>query len=100
MPGIPLDKVLANTAVEIERMAEKAAELDGLVAEMVLQSGPLTREGAEALQDVDRLRQSLECMVFLVRNLAAGAGGSCEVEAEAAAEGIYLRDFKETCMGA
>lgn len=100
MRAIPMKTVLANTAQEIERLARVANAVDETVADLVAAPGPATPDQVERLQSVDLLRQSLECLGVLMRNLAEAESGETTVAPETAGHGLFLRDLRDACLSA
>jgi len=94
---IALETVLANIAGELERLTARAQRLDEAVGEMLVAgSGPAPR--AALLQDMDLLRQSLDCMQVLMHNLSRETDGGAAVSAAGAARGVYLAALRRACL--
>lgn len=95
---LPLGQVLANTARELEVLASRAGGIDEAVGDM-LASGEGARPPVALLQDVDMLRQAVDCVQILISNLARQELGPCEVCPVQAGEGIYLETIRSGCLG-
>ena len=94
---VSLKLVLANTAQELERLAAKASGIDEVVGDMLV-AGKGARPSVALLQDVDLLRQSVDCMQILIENLAREQICDCQVPADGAMQGIYLESIRKACV--
>ncbi len=93
-----LRDVLANAARELETLATKASGIDEAVGDMLVHAGGETRLPVALLQDVDVLRQSLDCMQILIGNLANHGSCDCGIPNSDAARGVYLAAIKKRCL--
>ncbi|MEQ8877238.1 MAG: hypothetical protein RIC49_12585 [Phycisphaerales bacterium] len=93
---IPLASVLSNTAQLLEVLAEKAAEIDEAVGDWLV-SCDGTRPPLALLQDVDLMRQSVDCLRILTSNLARQDLENCVISAPEAVDGIYLESIRSGC---
>lgn len=98
MTKIPLDVTLNNIATELARLSAIASQFDEVMGDAVMKLGPSGHEHMNALQDVDLLRQSLDCLVVLMKNIAEQQDVSSGVLPENVGEGVYLRDLREACL--
>ncbi|KZY38701.1 hypothetical protein A3731_39885 [Roseovarius sp. HI0049] len=94
--SIPLASVLSNTAQLLEVLSAKAAEIDEAVGDWLV-SGDGTRPPLALLQDVDLMRQSVDCLRILTANLARQDLDDCIVSVPEAVEGIYLESIRSGC---
>lgn len=96
---IDLTRVLANAARELEAMHARADRLDEAVGDLLVTAGGAgAKPDAALLQDMDLLRQSLDCMHVLMRNLAREAAGASMVSRNSLADGVYLEAFRKECL--
>lgn len=98
MNKIPLDATLGNIANELARLSAIAAMVDETMGDVIVKMGLNDQEHVTALQDVDLLRQSLDCLAVLVNNLAGQQELSMGVHTGEAGEGVYLRDLRDACL--
>lgn len=98
MTTIPLDITLRNISNELARLSAIAANVDDVMGDVITKIGPNDAAHQSTLQDVDLLRQSLECLVVLLGNLADQQDVSMGVHAGNAGEGVYLRDLRDACL--
>ena len=98
---IALGDILANTARELEALASKTSAIDEMVGDMLVTgSGATSPPPVALLQDVDLLRQSVDCLHILLHNLSQGQACACVVSRDAAANGVYLERVRKACLGA
>lgn len=93
---IPLASVLSNTAQLLEVLSDKATEIDEAVGDWLV-SGDGTRPPLALLQDVDLLRQSVDCLRILTANLARQGLADCTISVPEAVDGIYLESIRSGC---
>lgn len=93
---IPLTAMLLNTAQLLEVLSAKAAEIDEAVGDWLV-SGDGSRPPLVLLQDVDLLRQSVDCLRILAGNLARQDLEDCVVSVAEAIDGIYLESIRSGC---
>ncbi|WP_422027195.1 hypothetical protein [Roseovarius sp.] len=93
---IPLASVLSNTAQLLEVLSDKAAEIDEAVGDWLV-SGDGTRPPLALLQDVDLMRQSVDCLRILTANLARQDLEDCNISVVEAVDGIYLESIRSGC---
>ena len=93
---ISLAAVLSNTAKLLEVLSAKAAEIDEAVGDWLV-SGDGTRPPLVLLQDVDLLRQSVDCLRILTGNLARQDLKDCVISVADAVDGIYLESIRSGC---
>lgn len=98
MTPIPMQTVLQNTATEVERLTRIATVLDEVVGDLIAEAEPAQRDRFAVLQDVDLLRQSLDCLAVLMRNLARCPDQTGTVLPEKAGSGVYLHDLRMACL--
>lgn len=98
MTKIPLDVTLTNISSELARLSSIAAHVDEVMGDVIMRLGPNDQEHLNALQDVDLLRQSLDCLVVLMKNISEQQDVSTGVLPEDVGEGVYLRDLREACL--
>lgn len=98
MTPIPMRTVLHNTSTEVERLARIATVLDEVVGDLIAETDPAQRDRLALLQDVDLLRQSLDCLGVLMRNLADCPDQTGTVLPEKAGTGVYLHDLRMACL--
>ncbi|MEQ9258176.1 MAG: hypothetical protein RIG84_03665 [Roseovarius sp.] len=97
---IDLSVVLTNTAAELEHLAMKASEIDEAVGDMLVSGGQgMAGLPMVLLQDVDLLRQTVDCLQILMNNIARQGACACGVSSSAVAEGIYLEAVRKRCLG-
>ena len=100
---VALAKVLANTAREMQALAASAGAIDAamgdLIAAAATPSAGAARPCPVVLQDVDRLRQTAECLYILLANLARHQVGGGHVSARLAGERVYLEGVRRGCLG-
>ena len=53
---------------------------------------------AALLQEVDRMRQALDCLHILMANLARASGEAGDVPFATLAEGVYLEAIRRRCL--
>lgn len=96
---ITLSAVLANVAAELEQLALKASEIDDAVGD-VLASRSDEGGGIPVvlLQDVDLLRQTLDCLQILVSNISQQQDCEGSVCSSVVAEGVYLGAVRQRCL--
>lgn len=94
----PFAVVLGNTAHELDRLARLAARIDDVVGRAPATASP-DGEVLAALQGVDLLRQSLECLTQYVANLASQVDDSVRVDPAHAAAALPLRDLARGLVG-
>ena len=92
-----LGHVLANAAREMEAMAAKASMIDEAVGDLLVDYNG-GRLPVALLQDVDLLRQSVDCIQILIGNLSRQELGDCLVCPELAGEGVYLEAIRKGCL--
>lgn len=92
-----LDTILANVADELRAMAVAARSIDEAAGDMVAR-GPADAAPAAVLQEVDRVRQSLDCLHILMENLARAGCGRGAVAVADAADGVYLEAIRKRCL--
>jgi len=95
---VPLSTVLAGTAAELAAIADRAVALDEAFGDMIAAAGdhPDLRRGAASLQEIDRLRQTADCLRILAGNLAQLPLADIHVPAGATGKGIYLTGGGDT----
>lgn len=93
MNAMPLKSVLFNAAREIERLSELAREIDEAVGTVSLGGAQIPLPQAQTLQQVDLLRQSLECMTEFIGQVASQSQEEARICADAAVRNIPLRDL-------
>ncbi|WP_428925840.1 hypothetical protein [Marinibacterium sp. SX1] len=98
MTKIPLDVALRNISNELARLSAIAANVDEAMGDVIVKIGDGDTEHQAALQDVDLLRQSLDCLVVLMGNLADQQDVSTGVLPAHVGEGVYLRDLRDACL--
>ncbi|MAC76896.1 MAG: hypothetical protein CML66_02400 [Rhodobacteraceae bacterium] len=98
MTRIPFDATLRNIANELARLSAIAANVDEVMGDVIVKMGANDQEHVTALQDVDLLRQSLDCLVVLMGNLAEQQDVSLGVHTHEVGEGVYLRDLRDACL--
>lgn len=94
----PFATVLENMARELDRLASLAGDIDTAVGRVPI-SADLNGETLSALQRVDFLRQSLECLTLYVGNLAGQLHETVVVNPENAAAALPLRDLACDLVG-
>ncbi len=98
MNRIPLDVALTNIAAELTRLSGIASHADEIMGDVIVRLGPNDQEHLHALQDVDLLRQSLDCLVVLMKNISEQEEVSNAILPDDVGEGVYLRDLREACL--
>jgi len=95
---IDLDTLLANATGELGRLAGLAGALDETLGDWLLTHSGGTRPPIDLLQNADLLRQSVECLERLFRNLTEqGITSSC-VPSAALIEGVFLESIRVACL--
>jgi len=94
----PCATVLENMARELDRLASLAGRIDSAIGHVQI-STELNGETLAALQRIDLLRQSLECLTHYVGNLASQVNETVLVNPVDAAEGLLLRDLVHGLVG-
>jgi len=92
------DHILGNIAKELSTLADVADNIDRICAEIVPDSCVLLESQSHGLQSVDLLRQTLECLSFLVDNLADQNSLANEVPIASLTKNIYLGRIREICV--
>lgn len=95
---VPLNGILENTGRELARLARMAGGIDDHIGELLLHPELAAMLSREILQDVDNLRQSVDCLHRLVTNLAARGPADASICAGAAVEGVYLESIRTACL--
>lgn len=98
MSHIPLNIMLRNMSNEIARLSAIAANVDHVMGDVVKSMQFNDAEHQSALQDVDLLRQSLDCLAVLLSNTADQQDVVKGVLSDVAGEGVYLRDLRDACL--
>lgn len=98
MTTIPLDVTLRNISNELARLSAIAANVDDVLGSAIGNSVGASNDHSTALQDVDLLRQSLDCLVVLVGNIANQDDIGAGVISREVGEGVYLRDLRDACL--
>lgn len=93
---IPLAAMLSNTAQLLDVLSAKAAEIDEAVGDWLV-SGDGARPPLVLLQDVDLLRQSVDCLRILAGNLARQDLNDCVISVADVVDGIYLESIRSGC---
>ena len=87
----PIRTLLGNLSCELKRLAMLAGTIDAAVGHLPLAA--LHGETAGALQRIDLLRQSLECLGRYSGTLAALVDASAQVDPTQAVTALPLRDL-------
>ena len=95
---IVLGELVANMAGELARLSTTAGRLDEEIGHG-MESGPGRRPSTELIQEVDLLRQSIECIATLTGNLAQQPLPQVAVSSAEVAAGVYLGDLRDACLG-
>ncbi|MGR3802775.1 hypothetical protein [Marinibacterium profundimaris] len=98
MTRIPLDVTLRNISNELARLSAIAANVDEVMGDLVTKLPPDDMSHQAAMQDVDLLRQSLDCLMVLLSNVAEQQDVSSGVLAPDAGQGVYLRDLRDAVL--
>lgn len=95
---ISLISILENAGNELGRLTSMAEAIDDHVGDLL--SDPNFSGGVSftLLQDVDRLRQSIDCMRNLVFNIAGSGFTDKEVSVAAMSKNIYLQSMRSSCL--
>lgn len=96
---MPLAKVLANTAQLLESLSAKATEIDEAVGDWLV-SGDGARPPLALLQDVDMMRQSVDCLRILTANLSRQDLDGCVISVPDTVNGVYLESIRSGCRRA
>lgn len=94
----PFATVLESLARELDRLASLAGNIDTAVGRVPIPA-ELNGETVAALQRVDFLRQSLECLTVYVDNLAGQVNDTVVVSPASAAAMLPLRDLARDLVG-
>jgi len=94
------DQILSNIAKELAILADVADNIDQICAEIVPDSCVLLKSQSHGLQSVDLLRQTLECLSFLVDNLAEQNSFPSDIPVESLVKNIYLGRIRDICGSA
>jgi len=94
------DRILSNIAKELATLADVADNIDQICAEIVPDSCVLLESQSHGLQSVDLLRQTLECLSFLVDNLAEQNSFPSDIPVESLVKNIYLGRIRDICVSA
>ena len=95
---VPLNTVLANTGGELERLAAVAANIDDHIGDLLLHPELAAKLSKELMQDVDRLRQAVDCVHRLIVNIADSGSADATVSVRSAGEGVYLESVRNACL--
>ncbi len=95
---VPLNRVLANTGGELERLAAVAANIDDHIGDMLLHPELAAKLSKDLMQDVDRLRQAVDCVHRLIVNIAECGSAEATVSVRIAGEGVYLESVRNACL--
>lgn len=98
MNSQPLGTVLVNLAQELDRLASLAAAIDRAIGRLPIATD-MDGEALTALQRVDLLRQSLECLTHYAGSLAGQFNDTVVVDPVLAAEPLPLRDLARDLAG-
>lgn len=93
---IQLSAVLSNTAQLLDVLSSKAVEIDEAVGDWLV-SGDGARPPLVLLQDVDLLRQSVDCLRILASNLARQNLDEFSIPVADIVDGIYLESIRSGC---
>ena len=96
--SVPLNTVLANTGGELERLAAVAANIDDHIGDMLVHPELAAKLSKEFMQDVDRLRQAVDCVHRLILNIADSGCADATVSVRNASEGVYLESVRNACL--
>ena len=91
---VPLNTVLANTGAELERLARVAADVDDHIGDLLLHPETAARLSPALMQDVDRLRQAVDCLHRLIANIADAGCTEARVSVADATRGVYLESIR------
>ena len=94
----PFATVLESMARELDRLANLAGHIDTAVGRVPI-SADLSGDTLAALQRVDFLRQSLECLTVYVGNLAGQINDTVVVSPAIAAATLPLRNLADDLAG-
>jgi hypothetical protein len=94
----PFATVLESMARELDRLANLAGHIDTAVGRVPI-SADLSGDTLAALQRVDFLRQSLECLTIYVGNLSGQVNDTIFVNPASAAAALPLRDLAHDLVG-
>jgi len=97
LSGVQLGRVLANAAREVEVMAVKASKIDEAIGDMLVNCSAFGPQ-ITLLQEVDMLRQSVDCIQILIDNLSRQELGDCQICPEQVGEGVYLEAIRRGCL--
>ncbi len=98
MTTIPMKTVLQQSADELARISALAEEVDNTIGDWIVAGGAKESLPTTLFQGVDLLRQKVECMGKLVRNLADQEEGNTEICSERAADGVFLAEIRMACL--
>lgn len=100
MTDQPINSVLANLAVECDKLAALAGEIDRVIGRLTFSECAPETGASATLQRIDLLRQSLECVTEYLEELAEQVGDGLEVDPEQATRGLKLRELAGNLAGA
>lgn len=100
MTSQPFISVLANLATECDKLAGLAGEIDLALGQLALSEPGLDRNTRATLQQIDLLRQSLECISNYVEKLAKQVDTDLQVNPAAAAKELFLHDLARNLISA
>ena len=94
---IPLPRLIRNTAQAMRRLSLTADAMDEALGAWLEEDGS-AQPPASLLQDVDRVRQSIDCFSILLTNLSGQQLSKQAIPGAEVTEGIYLRDIRTACL--
>jgi len=93
MTSKPFISVLASMATEFDKLAGLAGEIDLAVGHLAVSGPGLESNACATLQQIDLLRQSLECITEYVKKLTEQVDADLHVNPADAAKGLTLHDL-------
>lgn len=100
MTSQPFVFVLTNMATECDKLARLAGEIDAALGHLALSERGLDRSTCATLQQIDLLRQSLECISTYIEKLAEQFDADLQVNPAAAAKGLFLGNLAQNLISA
>ncbi|KMW60663.1 hypothetical protein AIOL_000827 [Candidatus Rhodobacter oscarellae] len=91
---VGISDVLGSTADELRELTRLASDIDEAVGDWIL-SKEATRPSVALLQNVDLLRQKLDCFEVVVRNLSHQQLAETKLNSEDLIAGVYLESVRQ-----
>ena len=95
---IPLSEIISNTGNELGRLTSVATRIDDHIGDLFLHPELAAKLSTELMQDVDCLRQAIDCLHRLMKNIAKSGHADGLVSLDRASDGVYLESVRTACL--